>query len=151
MKLNIDGSCIGNPGPAGAGGLLRNHCGELLLDFYESLGDSTSFHAELVGLYRGLFLTWELGYRDVVCHSDSLLAVETVKLGAGEFHLYGALIQSIKELLSRNWICRFEHAYRESNFCADALAKLASSGVFPLTVIHSPIPQLSSLLLADRV
>jgi hypothetical protein len=118
----------------------------LLLGFYESLGDFTSFHAELVGLYRGLFLTWEFGYRDVVCHSDSLLAV-----GAGEFHLYAALIQSIKELLSRNWICRFEHAYRESNFCANTLAKLASGGVFPLTVIHSPIPQLSSLLLADRV
>jgi ribonuclease HI len=87
VKLNIDGSCIGNPGPTGAGSLLRNHCGELLLGFYESLGNSTSFHAELVGIYRGLFLTWELGYRDVVCHS-SLLAVETVKLGAGEFDLH---------------------------------------------------------------
>ena len=100
--MNIDGSCIGNPGPAGTGGLLRNHCEELFLGFYKSLGDSTSFHAELVSLYRGLFLTWELGCRDVVCQSDSLLAMKTVKLSAGKFHFYAALIQSIKELLSHN-------------------------------------------------
>ena len=57
VNLNMEGSCIGNPGP-GAGGLLRNHCGELLFGFYESLGDSTSFHAELVDLSFPYMGTW---------------------------------------------------------------------------------------------
>jgi hypothetical protein len=38
IKLNFDGASKGNPGPAGAGGVFRNHKGEPLLFFATNLG-----------------------------------------------------------------------------------------------------------------
>ncbi|KAL0293653.1 UNVERIFIED_CONTAM: putative ribonuclease H protein, partial [Sesamum radiatum] len=38
LKLNTDGAAKGNPGPAGAGGLLRDHFGRIIFAFQEPLG-----------------------------------------------------------------------------------------------------------------
>jgi hypothetical protein len=40
------------------------------------------------------------------------------------FHKYRAFILEIRELLSRDWISRIEHTFRQANFCVDFMAKL---------------------------
>jgi len=40
------------------------------------------------------------------------------------FHMYRALILENRELLSRDWISRIEHTFRQANFCVDFMAKL---------------------------
>lgn len=43
------GLFLGNPGEAGAGGVIRNHCGVFLSGFAVSLGHRTNNYAELMG------------------------------------------------------------------------------------------------------
>ncbi|XVE56526.1 hypothetical protein DITRI_Ditri04bG0017800 [Diplodiscus trichospermus] len=38
LKFNVDGSSLGNPGPAGIGGILGDHLGTKKLAFSKSIG-----------------------------------------------------------------------------------------------------------------
>jgi ribonuclease HI len=56
IKLNTDGSVKGNPGPTGAGGLLRDDQGKWLWGFmfYMNLGHTTSTQVKLWEVREGL-------------------------------------------------------------------------------------------------
>ncbi|KAK7255918.1 hypothetical protein RIF29_29346 [Crotalaria pallida] len=54
VVLNVDGSSIGNPGPAGYGGLIRNRDGEWLCGFAGHFGISNNIHMELLAIFHGL-------------------------------------------------------------------------------------------------
>ncbi|KAF7834434.1 reverse transcriptase [Senna tora] len=56
IKLNTDGSSIGNPGPVGVGGLFRDSDGRWLLGFSGSIGYQTNMFAELNAIKHGLAL-----------------------------------------------------------------------------------------------
>lgn len=77
VALNVDGSALTNPGLAGFGGLIRDHTGEFRRGFLGSVGHSDIMHAELMAIYHGISLCWELGFRKVRCYTDSL---HTLKL-----------------------------------------------------------------------
>ncbi|KAK9274140.1 hypothetical protein L1049_018954 [Liquidambar formosana] len=62
-KLNTDGSSLGNPGPAGAGELIRDHNGQWIVGFIQNVGRSTSMAAELWALRDGLQLAFDSGIR----------------------------------------------------------------------------------------
>ncbi|GFY81999.1 hypothetical protein Acr_02g0002390 [Actinidia rufa] len=47
FKLNIDGASKGNPGKAGAGGLIRNHEGRWVAGFCHNIGTTNSLEAEV--------------------------------------------------------------------------------------------------------
>lgn len=55
-KLNTDGSSQGNPGKAGAGGIIRNSDGGWVKGFQQSIGHATAIVAELWGILSGLEL-----------------------------------------------------------------------------------------------
>jgi hypothetical protein len=67
------------------------------------------------------------------------------------FHKYRVLIFEIRELLSRDWTIRIKHTFREANFCADFMAKLATSYDNGLMIWDEPPQGLQQLLLADIV
>ena len=54
IKLNTDGSALGNPGLAGAGGVLRDHWGKWVSGFFLHIGLATNNLAELATVRRGL-------------------------------------------------------------------------------------------------
>ena len=56
VKLNINGSSLGNPGLAGGGGLIWDENGEWILGFARNIGITTSFQAKLWALCDGLSL-----------------------------------------------------------------------------------------------
>ncbi|PKI61873.1 hypothetical protein CRG98_017771 [Punica granatum] len=62
VKLNTDGTSRGNPGAAGAGGLIRDDNGRWLEGFAQNVGYATATIAELWGIKVGLELTWALGF-----------------------------------------------------------------------------------------
>jgi len=47
MKLNSDGSALGNPRRAGGGGLIHNHDGNWVQGYARGLGHTSNFMAEL--------------------------------------------------------------------------------------------------------
>ena len=79
VKINTDGSCIQEAHKAGYGGLLRDSLGHWLSGFYGFAGDIDVLQAELIGIKIGLWHALELGYRKVVCESDSQEAVGLIQ------------------------------------------------------------------------
>ncbi|KAK2446854.1 hypothetical protein QL285_017603 [Trifolium repens] len=76
MILNVDGSSIGNPGVPGFRGLIRNSDGAWVHDFAGNIGFSNVLHVELLVVYHGLVLTWELDIKDLWCYSDSKTVIK---------------------------------------------------------------------------
>lgn len=74
IKLNVDGSSLGNLNISGFRGILSNSCGEWLLGFGGNCSFTTNMHAELVNIYKGLRRAWETGFKYVICETDSLMA-----------------------------------------------------------------------------
>lgn len=79
IKVNIDGSSIGNPGRSGFWGLLRNSLGGWIIGFDGSCGYTTNINVELRAISYGLQITWDLGFRDIVCESDFQTTLTFIK------------------------------------------------------------------------
>ena len=54
LKLNFDGSALGNLGLVGVGGVIRNDGGKILLSYYRPAGICSSNKAEILSLKIGL-------------------------------------------------------------------------------------------------
>ncbi|KAK5803328.1 hypothetical protein PVK06_030973 [Gossypium arboreum] len=48
---------------ASSGGLLRDHCSKWVAGVTRNIGRTTAEEAELWGIYDGLTLAWEMGFR----------------------------------------------------------------------------------------
>ncbi|XVE61157.1 hypothetical protein DITRI_Ditri06bG0017300 [Diplodiscus trichospermus] len=99
MKFNVDGSTMGKPGPAGIGGVLRDHLANAKIIFFKSVGIADSNLAELLAILGWItnptFAPWRI--RNFISH------IETLK-------------QQVP-----NW--SILHILRESNEVADWLGK----------------------------
>ena len=71
VRLNTDGSAIGNPGRAGGGGILQDDQGRWIASFSKNIGLSTSFMAELWALSDGLIFCNDLNYSAVDVQIDA--------------------------------------------------------------------------------
>ncbi|KAM3284276.1 hypothetical protein P3S67_023075 [Capsicum chacoense] len=63
--LNFDGSSKGNPGPAGAGVVLRAADGSMVFQLREGLSVATDNVAEYKGLMLGLKYVLEKGFKHI--------------------------------------------------------------------------------------
>lgn len=98
VKLNVDGIWHPTRNKMGGGGVLRDHVGRWISGFTSFRGQGAPFLAELLALDQGLQHTWNLGYRDVVCESDSLEVVTSVAAQEDvNTHLYKAEIMQVRE------------------------------------------------------
>jgi len=98
----VDSSVFTDSSLTGFGGLIRDHRGSFLYDFYGSIDPSCITHAEVLTLYHGLDLCWSYGHRHVVCYSYSLHVIQLIRDPLNVFHMFGNLIGLIKKLLSQD-------------------------------------------------
>ena len=113
-KLNTDGAASGNLGLAGCRGIVRDEHGGWLASFSRQIGITTSFVAELWGLRDGLMMRKNLNIFALVVEVDY------------ENNIVSPVLDDCKQLISRfSWI-KFNHCYRQSNCCADVLAKVVA-------------------------
>ena len=54
LKFNVDGAARGKPGPAGVGGVLRDHKGDVLLMFSKNVGIKESNETEVLAILEAL-------------------------------------------------------------------------------------------------
>jgi len=127
VKINVDGSFLGNPGRIGADGLIRSSAGNFLVGFTAFAGVACNLLPELLAIAKGLKLVWDRGYHKIICHSNPKDALRLLSANQVSFYKYRAFILEIRELINRDWTIRIEYAFREANFCADFIAKLATS------------------------
>ena len=71
IKLNTDGSALGNPGIAGAGGILRDHLGHWISGFSLHVDLATNDMAELAAVRQGLAMVWTMGFKYIQLELDS--------------------------------------------------------------------------------
>ena len=71
IKLNTNGSSLGNPSIASVGGILRDHLGRWIADFSLHLGLAKNNMAELATVPQGLAMAWNLGFKFIQLEHDS--------------------------------------------------------------------------------
>ena len=127
FKLNTDGASRGNPGLATAGGVLRNSDGEWCSGFALNIGICSATLAELWGVYYGLYIAWEYKVTRLELEVDSEIVVGFLKTGISDTQPLSFLARLCYGFISRDWIVRISHKYREANRLADGLANYAFS------------------------
>ncbi|CAA0836031.1 Polynucleotidyl transferase- ribonuclease H-like superfamily protein [Striga hermonthica] len=130
VKLNSDGSYNGVSGLGYAGGLLRDENGNWLGGFTLNIGYCSIMAAELWGLFRGLSLAWDLGFRQIEAEVDNASVVRFSESFEDIPGVHSGLIMGIKDLLSRSWQVKTKHPFVRSLlialFCAALILKDAS-------------------------
>ena len=123
VRLNTDGASKGNPGKAGAGGIIRGHRGELFECFAANCGECSCTRAELMAVLRGLNVAWNGGHRKIVLSVDSEVVVRMLEGDPPTNSPYIHIIRKCIALIrNRDWVVQVEHCYREANRAADWLA-----------------------------
>jgi ribonuclease HI len=138
MILNVDGRSIGNLGISGFGGLICNSDGAWVHSFAGNIDFSNILHAELLAVYHGLSLAWELVIKDLWCYSDSKTVIKLLSDHVNGWHCYPAIIYNIKDFLARDWRVRVMHTLREGSACADYLAKIRAHNLEAYSPIIVP-------------
>ena len=132
FSIHADGGARGNPGPSGAGAVIRDELGNAVASVSRYLGRCTNNFAE----YEAAILAFdallgfvpknELARTDVAVKMDSELVVKQVR---GEFKVKHPLLQKqrtrLAERISSFRSVVFTHVPRAENSDADALANAA--------------------------
>ncbi|XP_020248863.1 uncharacterized protein LOC109826269 [Asparagus officinalis] len=79
VYLEFDGASRGNPGPAGAGAVLKSEDGAVITRVREGLGRVTNNDAEYRALIRGLKTALNMGYDVIHVKGDSKLVCKQVR------------------------------------------------------------------------
>lgn len=78
VKLNTDGSSIGNPGIVGGGALIRDELGQWITGFSRRIGTASSFLAGLWALHDGLKICTARNFEAVVVELDARAVIDIV-------------------------------------------------------------------------
>nr|XP_043615262.1 uncharacterized protein LOC122587218 [Erigeron canadensis]XP_043615263.1 uncharacterized protein LOC122587218 [Erigeron canadensis] len=123
--LEFDGAAKGNPGPAGAGAVLRAVDGSLVYRLREGLGVATNNVAEYRAVILGLQCALERGFRHIRVHGDSkLVCMQVNGLWKTKTQNMTDLCKVAKELKDKFLSFEICHIEREYNSEADAQANL---------------------------
>jgi len=125
LIIHVDGGARGNPGPAGAGVVIRTDDGRRIHEAGYFLGRQTNNAAEYHALIRALQRAQRTGDTNLSICSDSELLVRQL---TGEYRVKARGLQPLFEqaqrlLLHFRWQVR--HVRRGQNSRADQLANLA--------------------------
>jgi ribonuclease HI len=125
IVIHTDGSCLGNPGPAGIGVVLT--CGRHRKELSEYLGRGTNNIAELTAIQRALEQVKE-PHRRILLHVDSEYALGVLTRG-WKVKANQELVARVRQTLGRFpdlHLCKVEaHAGHPENERADQLAREA--------------------------
>ncbi|KAK0606978.1 hypothetical protein LWI29_007229 [Acer saccharum] len=146
IKVNVDGSQTPNLGNIAAGGVVRYHRKLWMVGFALNKGTGSVLKAELWGILKGLKLVWKNGFKKVIVESDSQVAMALINNNTPLCHPLFSIIEACKVLLNKDWSCKIQHVYWESNRVADSLTNLGHSLDLRLIVFEEPSP-----LVADRL
>ncbi|CAI9765398.1 unnamed protein product [Fraxinus pennsylvanica] len=146
VKLNVDGSCVGNPGPCGGGGVIRDHYGNLVAGLCVKYGYGSNNEAELRAVITGVELFKELGFQRVDIRFDSAVMVNWLTHRLCKIWYLWDYCDELLKLLS-GISFTISHQYREVNRAADLLARQGADGV---SMRYMHLDQIPNLLKGGR-
>jgi ribonuclease HI len=126
VEVFSDGAARGNPGPAGAGAVVRSPDGRVIARVGKFLGTQTNNVAEYEGLLIGVQKALDLGAKEVRIFADSLLVISQLR---GEWKIKHPGLRPFydraKELLKKFDRVTLQHVRRELNTQADEMSNRA--------------------------
>ncbi|KAL2227921.1 UNVERIFIED_CONTAM: hypothetical protein Sindi_1771800 [Sesamum indicum] len=126
VKLNLDGSSLGNPGLVAAAGIIRVEIGQVHLAYQFALGTATSVVSELTAVWRGLELARAHSLAPTVVEVDATVVLQLLQSRVSGMWEVQHLIMRIVQLQQELGL-DVRHVFREVNGAADYLAKDAAS------------------------
>ncbi|KAK3227807.1 hypothetical protein Dsin_007669 [Dipteronia sinensis] len=121
--IEFDGASKGNPGRSGAGAVLRDDSGKVVVRVREGLGSRTNNAAEYRALIRGMKTALDHGYTDVCVQGDSKVVPKQVN---GKWRVNSPnltpLYKEVTNLKGQFQRFKMDHVPREFNSEADAQA-----------------------------
>ncbi|MDW8027888.1 MAG: ribulose-phosphate 3-epimerase [Armatimonadota bacterium] len=127
LRLYVDGSSFGNPGPAGIGVVACDENGKIIATHKLPLPTATNNEAEYIAIVEALKLAEKFGADEIHLLSDSELIVQQLK---GKYKVNSPKLQKLRQevLNLAQRFRRFSVTYvpRESNKLANKLAQEAS-------------------------
>ncbi|XP_077252720.1 uncharacterized protein LOC143892159 [Tasmannia lanceolata] len=122
LKLNFDGSSIGNAGMAGIGGLIRDDKAAIIMSFSGLVGICDANEAEVRVLLFGLQWAYENNQRPLIVEGDS---TNVVAWASGHSNGPWKLQDLLAEILDLIRVLdpKIEHRRQSANEAADILAK----------------------------
>lgn len=126
LIIYIDGGARGNPGPAGAGVVIRTQDGQRVFEAAYFLGRQTNNAAEYHALIRALDRVVQSEPQPITVYSDSELLVRQI---TGEYRVKSPKLTQLYQQVQLRLITiarwSLRHVKREQNHRADELANLA--------------------------
>lgn len=125
LTAYIDGSCIGNPGDAGYGVVIKDENGVICETAGEYIGRGTNNIAEYRGLLGCLELVEKYNIDKLLVYSDSQLLVNQINglYKVKQKHLRILLEKIKKRICSASYQFEIRHIPREENKEADRIAR----------------------------
>ena len=137
IKINIDGTALTNPGKIGAGGILRDKEGKLVMAFSTPLGEGSNNIAEIKAVFIGLTWALELGFRNIMLEIDSQLVVDWISNKAAPHWSTTSQLEKIQHIIMQTHNFKCSHIFREVNWVADALSKHSHNTTAPQVYFNS--------------
>ncbi|KAK5811556.1 hypothetical protein PVK06_026900 [Gossypium arboreum] len=113
-------------GIASAGGVVRDRDGHWILGFTHYLGRCSRFEAELWGIFDGILILLNKGYKRVRIQTDNMEVVRALNMEENmEFGI--TLLRRVKRVLCSEGQWEVMYVPREYNLVADKPAKIGLS------------------------
>lgn len=150
FKLNTDGACSENSGRTGLGGVIRDHDGNWVMDFYSMKPHTTPLHAELLALKKGLEIAAANNIKPIEIDVDAAELTRMFQIDNSRYH---NLLFSCRSLMKATQAAPPRHIFREQNTVADALAKLglAETNFGDAQILSTPPVSVEALVPADKL
>ncbi|XP_077222175.1 uncharacterized protein LOC143856017 [Tasmannia lanceolata] len=126
IKLNFDGSCLGNPGSSGIGGLCRDSMGVVLWAYSGPIGICDSNEAEVLAAFQGIKHLDREFYDKVIAEGASSNVIRWLSGAIAPRWRFISFFEEISDLISGSSIV-FRHVRRSANCEADSLARAGVS------------------------
>jgi ribonuclease HI len=134
----FDGASKGNPGAAGAGGVIYSPNGTTRDCFCWGLGQKSNNQAELLGLIKACLIAREKGIKDLQVFGDSEIIIKNLNT---ESRFSNASLNKTLDRLKRVLLgfnsCKFYHILRMSNSEADQLANKGNTLMKGLLIVNN--------------
>ncbi|XP_077252022.1 uncharacterized protein LOC143891303 [Tasmannia lanceolata] len=113
---------MGNHGPSGIGGLLRNEGGEVIWAFRGPIGVADANEAEVKAMYHGIKLLQNVDLNKIEVEGDSLNVIRWLRGSKAIPWRFASLFDEIRERIGVASVS-FCHVRRSANAEADRLAR----------------------------
>jgi len=97
--------------------LIQNDNGAWIRGFARNIGFSNILDVELLAMYHGLRLAWELEVPNILCYSDSKITINLIFATVNNWHHYVQIIRNIQELAPDKGLAGPCFAYSKEGKC----------------------------------